>query len=256
MLVKIFSYNIHGLPFLPDSWTEPLYEWFNGCDHDFVCIQEAFTPARIEGITKSLEANGYTVLKPNDFAIRKNLMGSGLVTAVHSKRWTVRDEGFTAYDQCAGAEHLTNKGFHWLTLKSRKDGSDLIIVNTHMQADHPFNYFAGCMDTRPIRKHQMEQILAFLKGAPPHRSLLIGDLNSEEESHENIKYLTGLNAGFRKHTFEPTGEDLDHVAIVPEIWQHYLQPLVREISVLSRLWWSDHWPLHVTLEFNTDSKQL
>jgi exonuclease III len=248
MKLKIFSYNIHGLPFLPDSWTEPLYEWFNGCNYDFICIQEAFTPARLDGLTKSLVHNGYTVLKPNDFAQRTNLLGSGLLTAVREDRWIVKESGFTGYDQCAGAEHLANKGFHWLSLSSRVDGMDIIIVNTHMQADHPFNYFAGCMDTRPIRRHQMGQIIKYLDGAGECRSLIIGDLNSEEESHDDLVYLTGERLGIRKHTFEPTGEDLDHIAFLPRRWMNYVLPAVREVSVLNRLLWSDHWPIHVGLE--------
>ena len=247
MIVKIFSYNIHGLPFLPDSWTEPLYEWFDGCDYDFICIQEAFTPGRVEGLTKSLVANGYTVLKPSDLGGRR-LLGSGLLTAVRTDRWVVRTSGFTAYEQSAGAVQLANKGFHWLRLSAVSDGMDLIIVNTHMQADHPFNYFAGCMDTRPIRKHQMDQIMAYLETADSCRSLIIGDLNSEEESHDDLVYLTGEKRGIRKHTFEPTGEDLDHVAFVPRKWMYYVLPVIQSIAVLSRLWWSDHWPIHVVLE--------
>lgn len=250
MRVKIFSYNIRGLPFLPDSWTEPLYDWFKGSnEYDFICIQEAFTPARIEGLTKSLSANGYTVLKPNDFANRKNLLGSGLVTAIRADTWRVLKDGFVRYQECIGAENLANKGFHWLELENVKDGSNLIIINTHLQADNPFNWFVGCRDTRPTRRKQMEQILKYLHNAPSYRSLIIGDLNAEVESHENIRYLTGKVNGFNKHTFEPTGEDLDHVAIATELWYGIEEPKVNEISVLSRLWWSDHWPLHVCISW-------
>jgi endonuclease/exonuclease/phosphatase family metal-dependent hydrolase len=245
--VKIFSYNIHGLPFLPDSWTEPLYDWFNGCDYDFICIQEAFTPVRVEGVTKSLTKNGYTVLKPNDFAKRKNLLSSGLLTAVRSDTWKVLKDGFVKYDDCIGAEHLANKGFHWLELENVKGGDNLIVINTHLQADNPFNWFVGCIDTRPTRRKQMEQILMYLHNAPSFRSLIVGDLNAEMESHENIVYLTGKKFGINKHTFEPTGEDLDHIAIVPDLWLAFTPPKIQELSILSRLWWSDHWPLHVCL---------
>lgn len=250
MRVKIFSYNIHGLPFISESWTEQLYEWFNGCDYDIVCIQEAFTPGRIDGISKSLAAEGYTVLKPNDFAERQNLLGSGLMTAVRSDRWRVVDSGFIGYKQSVGVENLSNKGFHWLRLEGRgSDSQDLMIVNTHMQADNPFNYFVGCTDTRPVRQNQMEQIIAHLgSSGRPCRSLIIGDLNSEEESHDELVYLTGERRGIRKHTFVPTGEDLDHVAILPRLWTMYVLPIVSDIAVLTRLGWSDHWPIHVVLE--------
>jgi len=247
MRLKIFSYNIHGLPFLPDSWTEPLYEWLNGCDYDFVCIQEAFTPGRVAGLTKSLVANGYTVVKPNDLGGRR-LLGSGLLTAVRTDRWIVRESGFIAYEQAVGAEQLANKGFHWLKVSTRDGSLDLLIVNTHMQADHYLHYFAGWMDTSPIRKHQTEQVIAYLRNAGPYRSLIVGDLNSEDEVHDELVYLTGIKRGIRKHTFEPTGEDLDHVAIVPRMWTNYLLPLIHNIEVLTRLWWSDHWPIHVVLE--------
>ena len=255
MKISIFSYNIHGLPFLPDKWSEPLAGWFNNTDYDFVCLQEVFTPGRIQFLTEGLQNSGYTAYKPNDFAMRKNLLGSGLITAIKSSRWTLINEGFETYQNCAGAEHLTNKGFHWMTLHHNESGEDIIIINTHMQADHPFNYFAGCMDTRPIRHDQIDQILKQLNAMPRLMSLLIGDINSEIEPHEMVEYLTGTKGGFQKHTFEPTGEDLDHVAIVPSLWTSFIKPVVKECAVLSKLWWSDHWPIHVILVCETSAKK-
>jgi exonuclease III len=247
MLIKFFSYNIHGLPFLPDKWTQPLYEWFNGCDYDFICIQEAFTPGRIDGIVTSLTENGYTVLRPND--IRDGVfLGSGLITAVRADRWRIQSSGFTAYAQCTGAETLANKGFHWLRVSALQDHTEFVVINTHMQADHLFNYFIGCIDARPIRQQQMHQIVSFLNAVEPCRSLIVGDINSEIEPHDDLVYLTGERQGIRKHTFEPTGEDLDHVAFIPRLWQNYVLPIVRNSAVLTRLWWSDHWPIHVELE--------
>jgi endonuclease/exonuclease/phosphatase family metal-dependent hydrolase len=246
MQVSIFSYNIRGLPFLPDSWTEPLSRWFNGCAHDIVCLQEVFTQGRINMTVNSLQNQEYTVLKPNDFLERKNLMGSGLITAVKTNIWEVRNDGFVAFLHFTGAENLANKGFHWIHLKNKMNACEIMIINTHLQADNPCNYLSGCIDPRPIRRRQSSQIIDFLKHGPKIRHIIIGDLNSESEPHEEIKYLTGSLCGVMKHTFEPTGEDLDHVAILDKLWL-WKMPIIKEISVLTQLWWSDHWPLHVIL---------
>jgi exonuclease III len=254
MKLNIFSYNIHGLPFLPDKWSEPLADWFHKTDYDFVCLQEVFTPGRVDNLTNGLVKNGYTVFKPNDFAKRKNLLSSGLITAISNARWTLLSEGFETYETCAGAEHLANKGFHWLLLKHKLTGENFIIVNTHLQADHPFNYFAGCMDTRPIRRAQVEQILKQLHEMPKYRSLIIGDINSNHEPHDEMTYFTGTKNGFRKHTFED-GEDLDHVAFIPALWRNFNVPQVKSVAVLSNLWWSDHWPIHVILDCETSAKK-
>jgi exonuclease III len=244
MRLKIFSYNIQGLPFFPDIWSSPLVDWFNNSDYDFVCLQEVFTEGRIKMLTEALEKNGYTVIKPNDFAIRTNLLSSGLLTAVKTQTWNILEEGFHFYEQSSPFENITNKGFHWLKLLNLETRKQLTIINTHMQADHPINFVSGCTDTRPIRKSQAEQIIKQLKNTQVH--LIIGDINSEIEPHDEFLYLTGKQVGIQKHTFIPTGEDLDHVAIVKKFTQ--FQPIVKQITVLTKLWWSDHWPLYAILE--------
>lgn len=245
MLLKIFSYNIHGLPFFSDSWTSPLALWFKNTDYDFICLQEVFTTGRTKMLTDSLEKEGYTVNKPNDFAERQNLLGSGLITAIKKNTWFLLKEGFIPFIESIGAENLANKGFQWLLLEHKISGLQLLLINTHLQADNPINYFAGCLDTRPTRRNQVTQIYDFIKTVTGINHIIIGDLNSEKESHEDLYYLTGAINGITKHTFEPTGEDLDHIAIFPQLWK--ASPIVKEVSVLVNLWWSDHWPIHVIL---------
>ena len=246
MLLKIFSYNIHGLPFFPDSWTEPLGVWFKDADYDFICLQEVFTTGRKQMLTESLQKEGYSVFSPNDFAERQNLLGSGLMTAVKSKSWIVVNDGFIPFLQSIGAENLANKGIQWLLLEHRETGLQLIVVNTHMQADNPMNYFVGCLDTKPTRRSQVIQLQEFLKTVSAIKHIIVGDLNSDIEAHEDLLYLTGSVNGIRKHTFEPTGEDLDHVAVFPKLWK--ILPQVLQVTVLVNLWWSDHWPLYTVLK--------
>ena len=245
MLLKIFSYNIHGLPFLPDLWTAPLEVWFQNTDYDFICLQEVFTVGRVEMLSKRLVKEGYIVCKPDDFAAKQNLLGSGLLTAVKSDTWSISSDGFIPFNECIGAENLANKGIQWLLLQHKKTDQQLILINTHMQADNPINYFAGCLDTRPTRRNQVCQLLEFIKSVSAIKHFIVGDLNSETEPHEEMKYLTGGENGIVKHTFEPTGEDLDHVAVFPKFWKSL--PIVKELSVLVNLWWSDHWPIHVVI---------
>ncbi len=233
-----------GVPWLPEQWTAPLGVWFKDCQYDFICLQEVFTVGRINMVTKALEAEGYKIYKPNDFAIT-NLLNSGLITAVKTSQWTVVEDGFTKFNESIGAENLANKGFHWLILK-HKSGTNLLLINTHMQADHPLHYFAGCIDTKPTRRKQAIQILDFLKGKEKIKHLLVGDLNAEVEAHEDILYLTGVKNNIQKHTFWPTGEDLDHIAYIPNMYLGAI-PAALRVSVLERLWWSDHWPIDVSL---------
>lgn len=247
MLLKIFSYNVFGLPFMSDSWAYPLATWFDGVDYDFICLQEVFTQGRVDILSKALINNGYTVLKPNDFKERKNLVSSGLLTGIKNSVWTVVSDTFITYNESVGAELLANKGFHSIELLHKKTGASLLIINTHMQSDNPTNYFGGCMDTKPIRKAQAQQIYDYLLAAKSIRHILVGDLNSELESHEAIKHLTGPVGGISKNTFPSTGEDLDHVAILPKFWSKYSAPIVRNVIVLMKLSWSDHWPIFVEL---------
>ena len=247
MNIKIFSYNVYGLPFMPDSWAYPLATWFDGSDYDFICLQEVFTQGRVDVLTKSLIKNGYTVIKPNDFKDRKNLLSSGLLTGIKNSSWKIVSDTFITYNESVGAELLANKGFHCIELENKITGLPLLIINTHMQSDNPTTYFGGCMDTKPIRKSQAQQIYDFLSSWKPMQHVLIGDLNCEIEAHEEIKHLTGANAGISKHTFPSTGEDLDHVAILPKFWSKFVAPIVKNVMVLVKLKWSDHWPIHVEL---------
>lgn len=244
MRLNIFSYNIRGLPIFPDSWSSPLVDWFDDSNYDFVCLQEVFTIGRIKMLSDSLLKNNYTVVKPNDFAMRSNLLSSGLLTAVRKDVWEILDEGFQYYIHSTPFENITNKGFHWLKLINKQTKTHITIVNTHMQADNPINVVSGCLDTRPIRRSQAEQIIKQLKNVQNH--LIIGDINSESEPHEDFLYLTGPNAGIKKHTFIETGEDLDHIAIIPKFIRN--SPITKQISVLTKILWSDHWPIFVILE--------
>jgi exonuclease III len=244
MRLNIFSYNIRGLPIFPDSWSSPLGDWFDDSNYDFVCLQEVFTEGRIKMLTDSLLKNNYTVVKPNDFAARSNLLSSGLLTAVRKDLWHILDEGFQYFIQSTPFENITNKGFHWLKLTNKQTKTCITIINTHMQADNPINIISGCLDTRPIRHSQAEQILKQFKNIQNH--LIIGDINSESEPHEDFSYLTGINAGIKKHTYIATDEDLDHIAIIPKITLN--KPIIKQISVLTKILWSDHWPLFVVLE--------
>jgi len=245
MDIKIFSYNVHGLPFISESWTRPLADWFHDTDYDFICLQEVFTEGRIAFLTEGLRRSGYTVIKPNDTS--GNLLSSGLLTAVRNT-WSVMGEVFTPYTSHIGLETLANKGFHCLNVK--KAGCELQIVNTHLQADNMFNFVFSQFDTsfHEIRRRQIKQLL----GRANSNCLIIGDINSESEPHTDIVYLTGARAGITKHTFQPTGEDLDHVAIAPSLWKGAV-PIAKEIAVLHALWWSDHWPLHVRLRYERSS---
>ena len=246
--IKIFSYNVHGLPFISESWTRPLAEWFHGTDYDFICLQEVFTEGRIRFLSDALQASGYHVLKPDD--AKGKFLSSGLLTAVRSEHWHVESSLFHAFHANVGVEYFANKGFHWLNLRHKSTGEFLQIINTHLQADNPVNFLFQNFEISFIeaRKRQIDQIYQFLQTKQKARSFLIGDINAESEPHTCISYLTGTCQNVQKHTFSPTGEDLDHVAFFHDMWT-WTNPIPFEVSVLHKLWWSDHWPLHVRLRY-------
>jgi exonuclease III len=252
--MKIFSYNVYGLPFNSDSLAVPLADWFEGCDYDFICLQEVFTTGRIDVLTKALVKNGYAVLKPDDFKARTNLLGSGLLTGIKKRTWKIKSDTFVQFNSSVGAECLANKGFHCIEIEHKTTKLPLHLINTHMQSDNPTTYIFGCIDTKPIRHSQTQQLYDHLAKYKNVRSLIVGDLNCEIESHDKIKHLTGQMNGILKHTFMATGEDLDHVAIIPEFWKRFKIPIVRNVSVLTKLSWSDHWPIHVELDLGRQRK--
>jgi hypothetical protein len=231
---------------MPDSCSLPLAEWFKDVNYDIICLQEVFMKGRIDILTKGLQENGYSVFKPDDNS-NTHLLGSGLLTGIKKTKWLIVNQKFISYNKSVGAEYIANKGFHIIEILNKSTNTPLLIINTHMQSDNPTTYFGGCMDTRPIRRDQTQQIYDFLKTYKHIRHLIIGDLNSNLEAHEDIRYLTGMVNGIMKNTFPSTGEDLDHVAIMPHFWLKIIKPIVKYVAVLTKLKWSDHWPISVNL---------
>jgi exonuclease III len=247
MDVKIFSYNVHGLPYIAESWTQPLAEWFSGTDYDFICLQEVFTEGRLRFLTEALNTNGYLVLKPNDAA---KMLSSGLLTAIRRDRWTLQSDTFYSYDTSIGIEKFANKGFHCLHVINRATGNEMQFLNTHLQADNSFNYITSLFkDFNKIRERQCQQMIDVIKGSAM-QCIIIGDINSEISPHKDIIYLTGSINGLKKHTFTSSGEDIDHVAYVGG-----RAPRVTEITILHSLLCSDHQALHVRLLLERSPKQ-
>jgi len=239
MKLNIFSYNIHGLPFISDSWIQPLATWFSeAMTYDFICLQEVFTEDRVLTLTKPLEKNDYVVYGP---VASTRPLNSGLLTGI-KRTWQVLNSEFISFKETAGIEIIANKGFHAFHLKHNVLGLELVLINVHMQSDHWSNYG---FDTALIRKLQAGQICDYLRAfGLPH--LIVGDINSEDPPHEDFVYLTGQAHGIKKHTYIPSGEDLDHVVIVSTVCKWTL----RELTVLNKLKCSDHWAIHVVLSID------
>ena len=237
MKLNIFSYNIHGLPIIADSWIQPLATWFTDCcQYDFICLQEVFTADKALTLSSPLEKNDYALYGP---VTSLKPLNSGLLTGI-KRSWQVLKEEFVSFNNTAGIELIANKGFHAFHLKHTVSGSELVLINVHMQSDNWSNYG---FDTRAIRKTQAEQICNYVRSfAVPN--LIVGDINSEVEPHENFVFLTGPIHGIKKHTYIPTGEDLDHVVTVPD---KSSTVKLRELTVLHKLKCSDHWAMHVVL---------
>lgn len=237
MKVNIFSYNIHGLPFIADSWIQPLASWFSDIIvYDFICLQEVFTADKANAIAAPLEKNDYAVygavssMKP---------LNSGLLTGI-KRSWQVLKSEFISFKETAGIELIANKGFHAFHIRHSKTGLELVLINAHMQSDNWSNYG---FDTSAIRKAQAVQICDYLRGLGL-RNLIVGDINSEVSPHEELVYLTGPCQGIKKHTYIPTGEDLDHVATFASKWK------LSELTVLNKLKCSDHWAIHAVLSID------
>lgn len=238
MKLNIFSYNIHGLPFIADSWIKPLATWFDeGVAYDFISLQEVFTTDKATMVRTPLEKHDYAVYIPS---VESLLLNSGLLTGI-KKTWQVLKEEFISFKDKAGIELIANKGFHAFRLKHSVSGLELVLINVHMQSEHWSNY---CFDTQAIRKTQAEQICTYLRQFDLP-NLVVGDINSEVPPHEEFVFLTGPVHGIKKHTYIPTGEDLDHVCCCSSSSSSRFA--LHELTVINKLKCSDHWAIHVVL---------
>jgi hypothetical protein len=201
---------------------------------------------------EQLERYGYTVVCPSDTDIA--WLPSGLLTAFLESEFTLVSSCFCTYTSYHNVECFANKGFHAVTLKNRND-SPLMIINTHTQSTTFISWFFGDDIINTIRKQQFQQILRYVRGSF-YPVLVIGDLNCEFSPHPYIRFLMNPNCTeTKKHTFESTGEDLDHIGWIPlqyanpgcgycDIEQH--GPSMESCEIIP-LPWSDHSPVFATV---------
>jgi endonuclease/exonuclease/phosphatase (EEP) superfamily protein YafD len=97
-------------------------------------------------------------------------------------------------------------------LKQKESGHIMSILNTHTQSNTEISWLFGPKQIIASQKQQFQQICKYVEGLN-HPAILTGDLNCERSPHPHVRFL--LSPLMKKHTFPPTGEDLDHIAWFP-----------------------------------------
>ena len=250
MLVHAITYNIHGLPWVATN-TEKILYWVLEMQVPIVCFQEVFTAKGRQHIQRVLDQHGYQVVLPRDEGV--SLFPSGLVTAVHRKKYSILSDSFQPYLAYHNVEIFANKGFQRITLRDSASGGILHILNTHTQSDEEVFCWTTYAYKKNIRYQQAQQIIEYCKEYK-EPVLVIGDFNQESSLHPFLRTLHPPSAlPLKKATFFRTGEDLDHVAWMPLQWSEsqggcgfcgkYGPAL--ELCKVHPLTWSDHAPVEI-----------
>jgi endonuclease/exonuclease/phosphatase family metal-dependent hydrolase len=215
--IRIATWNCFGTPVCADDffsgkpfWPErfesaALIEALSG--FDVVCIQENFVDRVRAALDRVRERAGFAELwfdamgpDPED----GTFSGSGLAIL---SRWPLRTV-FQRYARGAGPDGFARKGLA-IAEVMLPSGREVVVVNTHLQADDPHVPLEACRDARA------GQLAALAEAIEPHRRagrpvVLCGDLNVAHGSEEYDALVALL--GGPTETDSPIGALLDLAA--------------------------------------------
>jgi endonuclease/exonuclease/phosphatase family metal-dependent hydrolase len=216
MLIRILTYNIRGLPWCKCP-IEEIASWAGRSQVPILCFQEVFTAKHRAKLKQILERFHYTVLIPHDEDVC--FLPSGLVTAVHTRRYSILSTCFISFLTYYNVEAFANKGFQTVWLQDRNSGQRVHIANTHTQSDEEVGWISTTAFRKHIRYQQAQQIIHHYDQGIRDPVLVVGDFNQESSLHPYLRTLHPPSSlPLKKATFFRTGEDLDHIAWMPVQW--------------------------------------
>ena len=234
MLLKILTYNVHGLPWCGAD-IKRIANWaLTESGADVVCIQELFSIKQRQIFEKEASFHRWTSFFPSDHCwlgscLRGLECGSGLCIFTSPKIKVHKIPIFEPFIRSAGVDSLVKKGF--FKIHCEIDKEHFTLLNTHLQSD--MTDMPGIRINYPdVRETQQFQL--FTSAIKEQRVLVIGDMNMQ-----TFKWFDRADPNHHI-TFPETGEHLDHLLL--------LRKEANRIKHLSTEYfddapWSDHIPV-------------
>jgi endonuclease/exonuclease/phosphatase family metal-dependent hydrolase len=186
---------------------------------------------------------------------------SGLGAGVFGKAWrrvSMKNHSFTA--KARGMDALKKKGLGWMVVESLESALQVVVVNTHLQAETAFRPEQDAV----VRQKQLGETLDLLRGEE-RPVVWVGDFNlSEKRFAADAASVTMLEqAGFKEaaafsgiqaEATHANGSRYDRLWVrASKDWQALPSSLTVHNEAENRLQLSDHFPLTATIAFNPKS---
>ncbi len=234
-MLRILSYNIHGLPWIQCPIEAILLWAYVKCRCDILCLQEVFSRKLRQKLEFLAPKYGYHIFFAPDEprCIGKPLLGfftpCGLCILVKKTISIVNGPRFQHFHNKGGLDTLVNKGILSVGILYQK--RIVQIFNTHFQAD--FNEIPCCpVEFDDVRKSQEAQLYSVASAY--EFPLICGDFNKNEF------FFFERFDGSSQITFPSTGQHLDHLLVLKHLL-HYFS--VRRTIYFSDIEFSDHIPV-------------
>jgi endonuclease/exonuclease/phosphatase family metal-dependent hydrolase len=235
MVLRILSYNIHGLPWIQCPIEAILLWAYVKCRCDVLCLQEAFSRKLRQKLQILAPKYGFHIffapVEPR--CLGKPLLGfftpCGLCILVKKTITVLEGPRFIQFHTKGGLDGLVNKGV--LSVGISYEGKSFHILNTHFQAD--FNEIPCCsLEYHEVRRSQEAQL--YLIASAYEFPLICGDFNKNEffffEKFDSTNQVT----------FPLTGQHLDHLLVLKHLIHRFL---FRKSTYFSDVEFSDHIPV-------------
>lgn len=235
MVLRILSYNIHGLPWIQCPIEAILLWAYVKCRCDILCLQEVFSRKLRNKLVTLAPKYGFSIYfaPAEPCCLGKSLLGfftpCGLCILVKNTIPLIDGPHFQQFYSKGGLDSLVNKGV--LSLSILYENKTIQILNTHFQAD--FNELPCCsVKYHDIRRSQEAQLYHI--ASKYEFPLIFGDFNKN-----HFQFFERFDDS-HQITFPSTGEHLDHFLVFRN---HICRLLFRNTTYFSDVLFSDHFPV-------------
>jgi len=227
--MDLLSYNVNAFPWpLSSAPIKDIVAWIvQSCN--IAALQEVWVGHA--AWSAAFAAHGWVFLRPAREQHFATLLGSGLAFAWCPKRWSLQEARFYPFLSHSGLDIMLARGWFQAEILD-PNGRSVRIVNTHLQADLDVIKQLTIRYSDIARKQQARQLLTYLQRQQSKPTLIVGDLNTEQE-------LLGPHLlQDKKPTYPATGHIFDHcIRFGPHPW------ILTSHRVFDDKDWSDHYPV-------------
>ena len=240
MVLRILTFNIHGLPWI-NCPMKSILMWIRWkANPDIVCLQELFSKGLQEKVEQLAPFLGYKVYNPEHHTcFGKKYMKfhspSGLCILVKQSLQICDEPYYEPFTEASGVDCLVKKGIFVVSILYK--GERIDILNTHLQSD--FTEIPCCRLRYDATRMAQELQLANLtkKYSFP---FILGDFNQSR-----FVFLKKFDKEYHV-TFPSTFEHLDHAVVRSEHQQLFKKVFVEYYDDCNL---SDHIPVLYAIEF-------